>query len=271
MQERGCRSTPVLDSCARRSPGGRLSAGASCRGRVGRASSAPRCRRLCGRCTLGRETPRGQLPTSRSCPGPRPYGRGRRGSGLTLRCPRRPPPWGPVHILPLPSASPESPRRTLLWRRVWPPNRLQSSGPSSQGRGISWPLPEACRALAGGEKDTLHCPADPRTPANVRQEVRRPPLRRPFVSWVLPTFILSLRFTPAQDLRRRAGSFSSRPTFSGLPSVPRARHIWGRLAWLFAHGRGGCGCCFRLTWPHGGPAAARPASSAGQLPPRLLA
>lgn len=35
--------------------------------------------------------------------------------------------------------------------------------------------------------------------------------------------------------------------------------------------RGGCGCCFRLTWPHGGPAAARPASSAGQLPPRLLA
>lgn len=62
-----------------------------------------------------------------------------------------------------------------------PPNRPQSSGPSSQGRGISWPLPEACRALAGGEKDTLHCPADPRTPANVRQEVRRPPLQRPFV------------------------------------------------------------------------------------------
>lgn len=54
-----------LDSCARRSPGGRLSAGASCRGRVGRASSAPRCRRLCGVRWAGR-------PRAVSSPRPAP-------------------------------------------------------------------------------------------------------------------------------------------------------------------------------------------------------
>lgn len=160
----GCRKGAVArllcsEEPRRQAERGRILPGPRGQGLV-RSQMPPSVRRA-----LGRETPRGPLPTSRSCPGPRPYGRGRRGSGLTLRCPRHPPPWGPVHILPLPSALPESPRRTLLWRRVWPPNRPQSSGPSSQGRGISWPLPEACRALAGGEKDTLHCPADPRTPA----------------------------------------------------------------------------------------------------------
>lgn len=44
----GCRKGAVARLLCSEEPGGRLSAGASCRGHVGRASSAPRCRRLCG-------------------------------------------------------------------------------------------------------------------------------------------------------------------------------------------------------------------------------
>lgn len=160
MQEGGCRSTPVLGGAPAQAERGRLLPGPRGQGLV-RSEMPPSVWRA-----LGRETPRGQLPTSRSCPGPRPYGRGRRGSGLTLRCPRRPPPWGPrPHPAPSVCVAGKPPAHSSLEEGVGPPTQLQSSGPSSQGRGISWPLPEACRALAGGEKDTLHCPADPRTPA----------------------------------------------------------------------------------------------------------